>query len=70
MSHRMATVTNSTETCANCSAPIRPGKAVLYDDHAELHFCDDGCFRDWADDKGAERVLAFYRRMNLHDATY
>jgi hypothetical protein len=53
--------------CANCSAPITTG---LYDDHADAHFCDERCFREWADGKGREVVLAFYRRMNISEVNY
>jgi ribosomal protein L24E len=56
------------DTCANCSAPIHEGKRALYDDHEELHFCDAQCFREWAEDaKVAEKVLAFYRTMNVEE---
>lgn len=58
------------DICGNCDSPIRHDKRVLYDDHAELHFCDGQCFREWAREYGEEKVLAFYQRMNLHEATY
>ncbi|CAM3633715.1 hypothetical protein D1970_00355 [Mesobacillus zeae] len=58
------------DICANCDAPINADKRVLYDDHAELHFCDGQCFREWAEDKGAEKVQAFYRRMNVREVIY
>ncbi|MEI2356096.1 hypothetical protein [Mesobacillus zeae] len=66
------------DICANCDAPINADKRALYekdrtfmyDDHSELHFCDRQCFREWAEDKGAEKVQAFYRRMNVVEVTY
>ncbi|MFZ7945705.1 hypothetical protein [Neobacillus sp. 19] len=58
------------DTCANCDSPISEGKRVLHDDHAELHFCDAQCFREWAEDKGAEKVMAFYRALNISEVNY
>jgi hypothetical protein len=60
----------SIDTCANCDAPIVADKRALYDDHAERHFCDRQCFREWTEGDGGEKVLAFYQRMNLHEVTY
>jgi hypothetical protein len=54
--------------CGNCDIEIPSGKSVLYDERTEQHFCDSQCFREWADDKGAEEVLAFYRIMNVEEA--
>jgi hypothetical protein len=54
--------------CANCDAPITSG---LYDDRADLYFCDEQCFDEWADDSGpsggAEIVREFYRTMNVSE---
>jgi hypothetical protein len=55
-------------SCGNCDIEIRVGKSVLYDERTEQHFCDSQCFREWADDEGAEEVLAFYRIMNVEEA--
>jgi hypothetical protein len=55
------------DTCGNCGTELR-GKSVLYDERTEQHFCDSQCFREWADDKGAEEVLAFYQTMNVEEA--
>jgi ribosomal protein S14 len=49
--------------CANCGA----SKTALYDDRADLYFCGEQCFREWADDKGAEIVREFYRSMNVSE---
>lgn len=54
-------------SCGNCDIEIREGKSLLYDEHSEQHFCDSQCFREWADDKGSEEVLAFYRTMNVSE---
>ena len=58
------------DTCGNCGAELREGKMLLHDDHSEHHFCDEQCFREWAEDKGAAKVIAFYRRLNVTSATY
>ena len=50
-------------TCANCGSK----KVALYDDRAELHFCDEQCFREWAEDAGAEIVREFYRELNVSE---
>ena len=50
--------------CANCGASVTSG---LYDDRAELYFCDEQCFREWAEDKGAEIVREFYRELNVSE---
>ena len=51
-------------TCANCGAKIR---SALYDDRAEIYFCDEQCFREWAEDAGAEIVREFYRELNVSE---
>ena len=56
-------------TCANCDAPITQRESALYDDRAELHFCDEQCFHEWAEDKGAETVREFYRELNVSEVT-
>lgn len=58
------------ETCANCRAATRPDdvQGVMYDDHADVYFCNFGCWREWADEDGRETVTAFYERMNIHEA--
>jgi hypothetical protein len=53
--------------CANCDSPVVYGKRHLNDDHSDANFCDSQCFREWAEDKGAEKVIAFYTRMNCGD---
>ncbi|WP_425388882.1 hypothetical protein [Cytobacillus solani] len=52
-------------TCANCSGDLSPNKPHLYDDHAELTFCDSQCWREWAVGAGEGAVLAFYAKLNL-----
>ena len=53
--------------CANCGVT----NVSLYDDRAELYFCDEQCFREWADDSGpsggAEIVREFYRELNVSE---
>jgi hypothetical protein len=57
------------DTCGNCGTELREGRSVLYDEHSELYFCDTQCFREWADDSGSEKVIAFYRGMNVSEET-
>jgi hypothetical protein len=57
------------DTCGNCGIELRKGRTLLYDERTEQHFCDSQCFREWADDKGSEEVLAFYRIMNVSEET-
>ena len=52
--------------CANCGGRVTN---ALYDDRAELYFCDEQCFREWATEAGEETVLAFYRAMNISEIT-
>lgn len=54
-------------TCANCSGDLSPTntKTHLYDDHAELSFCDTQCWREWAVGEGEAEVLAFYKALNV-----
>lgn len=60
--------------CVNCDSPIRHGKRHLNDDNSEANFCDSQCFREWAEDSGpeggAEKVIAFYKRMNCGEVIY
>jgi hypothetical protein len=58
------------DTCGNCDAALHEGKAMLYDERSEHHFCNEQCFREWASEKGAEKVLAFYRSLNISGVTY
>ena len=58
------------DTCGNCGAELHEGKSLVYDGHSDQHFCDEQCFREWATEKGAEKVLAFYRSLNVHGVTY
>ena len=50
-------------TCANCGVT----NVSLYDDRADIYFCDEQCFREWAEDKGAEIVREFYRELNVSE---
>lgn len=59
---------NLIDTCGNCGAELNEGRTLLYDEHSEQHFCDTQCFREWAEDAGAEKVMTFYRRMNVTEA--
>lgn len=52
--------------CAYCNVAIREGYDVLYDENTENHFCDYGCFRDWADDHFDE-VLKYYAKLNIYE---
>ena len=61
---------NLVDTCGNCDAELTEGKSLVYDEHSELHFCDGQCFRDWATDKGLERVLAYYKSLNVSGVEY
>jgi hypothetical protein len=56
------------DLCGNCSAELREGKTYQYDSHSEQHFCDAQCFREWAEDGGAEKVIEFYRNLNVEEA--
>jgi hypothetical protein len=39
--------------CANCDATINEGQRALYDEQADLYFCDKACHEDWyADNYG------------------
>jgi hypothetical protein len=58
------------DTCANCDADLHEGKRLVYDEHSERHFCDGQCFREWAEDKGAERVIAYYKTLNVSGVEY
>jgi hypothetical protein len=58
------------DTCGNCFGGIYEGKSVLYDDRAEIHFCDEQCFREWAENDGVEKVISFYHSMNVTGVTY
>ena len=53
--------------CANCGANAQLRPRSLYDDRADIYFCDEQCFREWADDKGAEIVREFYKTMNVSE---
>ena len=54
-------------TCAKCGASVTLCESALYDDRAEIHFCDEQCFREWAEDAGAEIVREFYRELNVSE---
>jgi hypothetical protein len=58
------------DNCGNCDAELTEGMGIIYDDHSEKHFCDDQCFRDWAADKGAEIVIAYYKSLNVYGVEY
>jgi hypothetical protein len=58
------------DNCANCDAELTEGKRLVYDEHSERHFCDNQCFREWASDKGAETVIAFYKSLNVNGVEY
>lgn len=51
--------------CANCESPIASGRLHLDDERTESKFCDGQCYREWAEDKGFEKVIAFYADMNV-----
>ena len=51
--------------CATCGSK----KVALYDDRAELYFCDEQCFDEWAEDAGAETVIDFYKNLNITEVT-
>lgn len=48
--------------CAICGAGLTQGD-ILYDEHTENYFCDNGCFRDWADH--TQKPIEYYERHNL-----
>lgn len=64
LSHRSKAVLTMLK-CAKCDSPISAGKLYVEDDHANLTFCDDQCWREWAVDAGEAVVLDFYRQMNV-----
>lgn len=49
--------------CTQCDGQLVPEDA-LYDDRTYAYFCDNDCFRDWADDNN-EEVVEFYERLNI-----
>lgn len=49
--------------CANCGATGYISD-MLFDERAELHVCDRGCFGEWADDNFGE-VTEYYYGMNV-----
>lgn len=49
-------------TCARCRAEVPSGDA-LYDERTQLAFCDEDCFREWADDN-YEYVVDYYYELN------
>lgn len=52
-----------TVICARCRATLPSGDA-LYDMRTEFSFCDDDCFREWADDN-YEYVVEYYCERNI-----
>lgn len=55
-------ITCNSSACGR--ATVAPEDAV-YDDRTSAYYCDEGCFRDWADTH-YEEVIAFYERLNIH----
>ena len=53
--------------CAECLNKITGGTAV-YDDNAQLYFCDGDCFYGWTD-RHIEKIEAFYASMNATQVT-
>lgn len=57
---------NSPEAeCANCGTEAL-WEDMLFDERAETFFCDNKCFRDWADDNYDE-VVTYYAMMNVYE---
>lgn len=57
-------ITDDYVDCANCGAS-RPYSGMIYDEHAEVNYCDDQCFDEWADNN-VEVVNGFYFELNCH----
>ena len=49
--------------CVTCGTT----SVSLYDERSEFYFCDEQCFREWAEDAGAEIVREFYRELNVSE---
>ncbi len=49
--------------CAGCGQSTSV-ETSLVDDRTDNYFCDEACFRQWADDN-FEEVAEFYRKMNV-----
>ncbi|WP_067728846.1 hypothetical protein [Oceanobacillus damuensis] len=53
-------------TCELCDGNVRLDDA-LFDEQAELYFCDLGCFEEWADENFDE-IVKQYRQLHLYHA--
>lgn len=50
---------------ATCGRNIEVPEDAVYDDRTSTYYCNEDCFRDWADDN-FEEITAFYERMNVN----
>ncbi|MFC2947630.1 hypothetical protein [Virgibacillus sediminis] len=57
-------VKNELITCEICDAQTSLDDA-LFDEQAEVYFCDNGCFEDWADDNFHD-IVEQYREMHVY----
>ncbi|OZU89066.1 hypothetical protein CIL03_08605 [Virgibacillus indicus] len=55
---------NGKISCGLCLSSIDCDDA-LFDEQAEVYFCDLGCFEDWADDH-FEDILTQYKELHLY----
>ena len=53
-----------TSLCNRCSAPISGADSPVFDDHADVYYCDLACFRDWAADN-IEAIIDYYEGVNV-----
>lgn len=54
---------NGKVTCGLCLGSINYDHA-LFDEQAEIYFCDLGCFEDWADDH-FDDIVKQYRELHV-----
>jgi hypothetical protein len=49
--------------CNECNAELNEGQSAFYDDKREVHYCNQGCYIDWARDN-VDMLAYEYRKEN------
>ncbi|MFC2946780.1 hypothetical protein [Virgibacillus sediminis] len=52
-------------TCEMCDAKKTSLDDALFDEQAEVYFCDKGCFEDWADDYFHD-IVEQYKELHVY----